>query len=218
MFPGYNPEFKAAYPKPYRIIHTGFLSFRKCRGKALLVLYRGIWRMLTCNSAHVPAALHRLLFHVAMEPANQTGHSQKGSGCYFTTSKSLIFEGSGPLLFHQTMQIIRCLSKACCWNSVLLPALGDKLYLLPSNVRRGMQEKKNQIFFFLIGSTYLRAYPKQLLRQKKYKLIWGCDHRTSYPRGHNNAKKNIYFCLRDSSKLMVCTVCEMWLLCLQRII
>lgn len=174
--------------------------------------------MLTCNAAHVPAALHRLLFHVAMEPANQTGHSQKGSGCYFTTSKSLIFNGSGPLLFHQTMQIIWCLLKVCCWSSCLLPALGDKLCLLSSHVRRGMQGKKKNQILFLIGSAYLRAYPKQLFRQKKYKPIWWYDNLTSYPCGHNNAKENIYFWLRDASKLMVCTVCEMWLLSLQRII
>lgn len=173
--------------------------------------------MLTCNSAHVSAALHKLLFHVAMEPANQTRHSQKGSGCYFTTSKSLVFNGTGPLLFHQTMKIIWPPLKACCWSRYLLPGLGDKFYLLPSHARRGTRGKKIRSLYS-IGSAYLRAYPKQLFRQKKYKLIWRYDIPTSFPCGPNSAKKNIYFWLRDVFKLMVCAVCEMWLPSLQRII
>lgn len=143
--------------------------------------------MLTCNSAHVPAALHRLLFHVSMEPANHTRHSQKGSGCYFTTSKSLIFNGSGPLPSNNANNLapfksllLKQLSSSCFRRQTLSIAFSCK--------ERNAGKKQNQIllFFFLIGSAYLRAYPKQLFRQEKYKLIWRYDIPTSFPCGHNN--------------------------------
>lgn len=126
----------------------GFLSFRKCREKALLVFYGGIWRMLTCNSAYVPAALHRLLFHVSMEPANHTRHSQKGSGCYFTTSKSLIFNGSGPLPSNNANNLapfksllLKQLSSSCFRRQTLSIAFSCK-------ERNAGKKKSDSSFYF----------------------------------------------------------------------
>jgi len=87
--------------------------------------------------------------YCSTQPANQTSDSEKASGSYVTTSKSLILIGRDlSFSIKQCKQFgafLRPTVEAVVFS--LLEEIHKKLCLLPSHVSRRMQEKKIRFFF-----------------------------------------------------------------------